>query len=80
MGLSAAQSSAFKAASGGFDPQVLNLICVGFVLAALFLWAAWALNDVWNGWANEKVRNAALGRFAVKTTILLVMSIWIFAS
>ncbi|MBE5221344.1 MULTISPECIES: TIGR03758 family integrating conjugative element protein [Pectobacterium] len=79
MSMTAAQSSAFKSASG-FDPQILNLICVGFLLAALFLWAAWALGDVWNGWANEKVRDAAMGRFAFRAAILLVISIWMFAS
>ncbi|GKV90441.1 MULTISPECIES: TIGR03758 family integrating conjugative element protein [Pectobacterium] len=79
MSMTAAQSSAFKSASG-FDPQILSLICIGFLLASLFLWAAWALNDVWNGWANEKVRDAALGRFVFRTMLLLVMSIWIFAS
>lgn len=79
MSMSAAQSSAFKAASD-LDPQLLNFVCIGFLLAALFLWAAWGLADVWNGWANENVRDAALGRFVFRTMFLLVMSIWIFAS
>ncbi|AIA69898.1 putative membrane protein [Pectobacterium atrosepticum SCRI1043] len=79
MSMTAAQSSAFKSASG-LDPQILSLICIGFLLASLFLWAAWALGDVWNGWANEKVRDAAMGRFALRTAILLVISIWMFAS
>ncbi|RLM24783.1 integrating conjugative element protein [Brenneria alni] len=77
--MSAAQSSAFKAASG-LDPQLLSFVCIGFLLAALFLWAAWALGDVWIGWANERVRDAALGRFALRTALLLVISIWMFAS
>lgn len=79
MSMSAAQSAAFKSASD-LDPQLLSFICVGFLLAILFLWAAWALNDVWNGWANEKVRDAAMGRFVFRAVILLVMSIWMFAS
>ncbi|MBJ2592294.1 DUF3262 family protein, partial [Salmonella enterica subsp. enterica serovar Hadar] len=30
--------------------------------------------------SNEKVRNAALGRFAIRAVLLLVVSIWMFAS
>ncbi|WP_319928288.1 TIGR03758 family integrating conjugative element protein [Xenorhabdus santafensis] len=51
------QRNAFEVASGHFDIHFLYLVCVGFFLATLFLWAAWAAVDVWNGWANEKVRN-----------------------
>ncbi|SQA98014.1 integrating conjugative element protein, PFL_4701 family [Cedecea neteri] len=53
---------------------------MGFLVEGLFLWAAWALTDVWNGWANEKVRHAALVRFAIRAVILIVVSIWMFAS
>ncbi|HHU1426388.1 TPA: TIGR03758 family integrating conjugative element protein, partial [Escherichia coli] len=44
------------------------------------LWAAWALLDVWAGWSNEKVRSAMLGRFFIRLALLLVLSIWMFAS
>ncbi|TYO93268.1 TIGR03758 family integrating conjugative element protein, partial [Xenorhabdus doucetiae] len=54
--MTAAQRNAFEVASGHFDIHFLYLVCVGFFLATLFLWAAWAAVDVWNGWANEKVR------------------------
>lgn len=80
MAMTAAQTAAFNAASGYLNIPLLHLACVGFLIAALFLWAAWALSDVWNGWANEKVRHAALARFAIRAVVLIVVSIWMFAS
>lgn len=56
MGMTSAQSTAFKAASGNVEVSILHLVCIGVLLAFLFLWAAWALSDVWTGWSNEKVR------------------------
>nr|HBA7838735.1 TIGR03758 family integrating conjugative element protein [Escherichia coli] len=53
---------------------------LGLLFAVMFLWAAWALLDVWAGWSNEKVRSAMLGRFFIRLTLLLVLSIWMFAS
>ena len=80
MGMTSAQLTAFKAASGNVEVSLLYLVCIGVLLAFLFLWAAWALSDVWSGWSNEKVRNAALGRFTIRAALLLVVSIWMFAS
>ncbi|APP23739.1 TIGR03758 family integrating conjugative element protein [Salmonella enterica] len=74
------QTNAFKAGSGSLDVNILHLLCIGALLAFLFLWAAWALSDVWTGWSNTKVRDAALGRFAVRTVLLLLVCIWMFAS
>ncbi|WP_064767331.1 TIGR03758 family integrating conjugative element protein, partial [Escherichia coli] len=56
------------------------LLSLGLLFAVLFLWAAWALLDVWAGWSNEKVRSAMLGRFFIRLALLLVLSIWMFAS
>ncbi|MBC8950020.1 TIGR03758 family integrating conjugative element protein [Xenorhabdus sp. TS4] len=66
-----AQRQAFEVASGHFDVTFLYLVCVGFFLATLFLWAAWA---------NEKVRNQTLSQFALRTAVLLVVAVWMFAS
>lgn len=41
MGMSAVQSSAFKAASGEMDISTLHLLSLGLLFAVLFLWAAW---------------------------------------
>ncbi len=80
MPMTSEQTNAFKAGSGSLDVNILHLLCIGSLLAFLFLWAAWALSDVWTGWSNTKVRDAALGRFAVRTVLLLLVCIWMFAS
>ena len=80
MPMTSEQTHAFKAGSGSLDVNILHLLCIGALLAFLFLWAAWALSDVWTGWSNTKVRDAALGRFAVRTVLLLLVCIWMFAS
>ena len=80
MAMTSAQEQAFKAASDGIEPYMLSVICIGVLLATLFVWAAWALVDIWQGWSNEKIRNAALTHFAVRLVILLVICTWMFAS
>lgn len=80
MAMDASQAQAFKVASGNVDPSVLSLLCLGILFAVLFIWAAWAFIDVWNGWVSGKVRPALVGRFLFKTTLLLVLSLWMFAS
>ena len=80
MSMTSEQTNAFKAGSGSLDVNILHLLCIGALLAFLFLWAAWALSDVGTGWSNTKVRDAALGRFAVRTVLLLLVCIWMFAS
>ncbi|OPV52667.1 integrating conjugative element protein, partial [Salmonella enterica subsp. enterica serovar Enteritidis] len=79
MPMTSEQTNAFKAGSGSLDVNILHLLCIGALLAFLFLWAAWALSDVWPGWSNTNVRAAALGRFAVRTVLLLLVCIWMFA-
>ncbi len=63
MGMSAVQSSAFKAASGEMDISALHLLSLGLLLPCFFSGRPRALLDVWAGWSNEKVRSAMLGRF-----------------
>lgn len=41
MGMTSAQSTAFKAASGNVEVSILHLVCIGVLLTFLFLWAAW---------------------------------------
>ncbi|WMU73308.1 TIGR03758 family integrating conjugative element protein [Enterobacter bugandensis] len=80
MAMTGAQDQAFKAASGGVEVNILSLICIGGLLAVLFVWAAWALTDIWKGWSSEKVRNAAMMQFAVRLVLLLLVVTWMFAS
>ncbi|HCJ7369227.1 TPA: TIGR03758 family integrating conjugative element protein [Enterobacter hormaechei subsp. xiangfangensis] len=80
MAMTGAQEQAFNAASGGVEINVMSLVCIGGLLAVLFVWAAWAWIDVYEGWRNEKVPTKALIRFVVKTVLLLVVVMWMFAS
>lgn len=80
MAMTDAQEQAFKAASGGVEINILSLICIGGLLAVLFVWAAWALTDIWKGWSNEKLHNAAMVQFAVRLVLLLLVVTWMFAS
>ncbi|HGC4888556.1 TPA: TIGR03758 family integrating conjugative element protein [Escherichia coli] len=79
MALTSAQITAFKVASGDVDLNVVHLTSVGMLVAVLFLWAAWGLSDVWSGWRNGDVRESAFIWFTVRTALLLVSSIWMFA-
>lgn len=79
MAMTVAQINAFKTASGNIDISILYLVSVRLLLCVLFLWAAWAVADVWHGWANTKVRDAALARFVIRSVALLIVCIWMFA-
>ncbi|EEZ9662481.1 TIGR03758 family integrating conjugative element protein [Escherichia coli] len=79
MALTSVQITAFKVASGDVDLNVVHLTSVGMLVAVLFLWAAWGLSDAWSGWRNGDVRESAFIWFTVRTALLLVSSIWMFA-
>ena len=79
MALTSAQTTAFMAESGGLAVNELHLTAVGILVAVLFLWAAWGLSDAWSGWRNGDVRESAFIWFTVRTALLLVSSIWMFA-
>ncbi|MBW6101149.1 TIGR03758 family integrating conjugative element protein [Escherichia coli] len=79
MALTSAQITAFKVASGDVDLNVVHLTSVGMLVAVLFLWAARGLSDAWSGWRNGDVRESAFIWFTVRTALLLVSSIWMFA-
>ncbi|AYJ92236.1 TIGR03758 family integrating conjugative element protein [Klebsiella pneumoniae] len=80
MAMTGAQEQAFNAASGGVEVNILSLICIGGLLATLFVWAVWAWIDVYQGWSNEKVRTKALIHFVLKTVLLLLVVTWMFVS
>ncbi|MDC9612916.1 TIGR03758 family integrating conjugative element protein [Xenorhabdus khoisanae] len=81
MAMDSIQEQAFKVASGNDIPiATLELICIGTLIAGLFLWAAWGMLDVYKGWVNEKVREAAFVQFVIRAVILILVCIWMFAS
>ncbi|RNI70422.1 TIGR03758 family integrating conjugative element protein [Escherichia coli] len=79
MAMTALQNTAFRAASGEVDLSVLHLITLGFLLAVVFLWAAWSLTDAWAGWRSSDVRDGVFGWFMFRLVLLLICSIWMFA-
>lgn len=74
MAMTAAQINTLKTAFGNINISVLYLVSVVLLLCVLFLWAAWTV-DVWHGWVNTKVRDAALARFVFRSVALLIVCI-----
>ncbi|APF15186.1 TIGR03758 family integrating conjugative element protein [Salmonella enterica subsp. enterica serovar Muenchen] len=79
MAMNSEQANAFKAGSG-IDPTVLNKFVLGFVLSVLFLWFAWSVLVVFRGWRSGKVTEQNALHFFISTAILVVFSVWMFAS
>ncbi|CAI1910533.1 integrating conjugative element protein, PFL_4701 family [Serratia entomophila] len=75
-----AQTAAFKAAAGNVEPAVLNLLFIGSLIAVLTLWAGWGLVHVYRGYAVGNIKGPALQRFVVRVVILLLVSLYLFAS
>lgn len=75
-----AQTAAFKAATGNVEPAVLNLLFIGSLIALLTLWAGWGLVHVYRGYASGNVKAQALQRFTVRVVVLLLVSMFLFAS
>lgn len=74
--MTTAQTAAFKA-TGGFAPDKLSDLVVGFVLAVLLVWGAWAVSTAYKGWTRGQVEKSALAsllaRFAMLYLLLLAL-------
>lgn len=75
-----AQTAAFKAAAGNVEPAVLNVLFIGSLIAVLTLWAGWGFVHVYRGYAAGKIDASAVQRFVVRVVILLLVSLYLFAS
>ncbi|MFQ6289551.1 TIGR03758 family integrating conjugative element protein [Yersinia enterocolitica] len=75
-----AQTAAFKAAAGNVEPTVLNLLFIGSLIAVLLLWAGWGFVHVYRGYAAGNIKGAAVQRFVVRVVILVLVSLYLFAS
>ncbi|MBC8947041.1 TIGR03758 family integrating conjugative element protein [Xenorhabdus indica] len=75
------QTQAFKAGTGGgIELASLEVLCIGLLIAVLFIWAAWGMMDVYKGWANEKVRETVLTQFCIRAVFLILVCVWMFAN
>lgn len=75
-----AQTSAFKIASGNADPALLNTLFIGTLIALLILWSGWGLVHVYRGYAAGHVKEQAMMRFVIRMVLLIVISLFLFAS
>ncbi|HHR5702552.1 TPA: TIGR03758 family integrating conjugative element protein [Klebsiella michiganensis] len=75
-----AQTNAFKAASGNADPAVLSKLFIGSLIALLILWVGWGFVHVYRGYKAGHVKEQALVRFAIRSILLIIIAIYLFAS
>lgn len=78
MAMNSEQANAFKAGAG-IDPTVLNKFVLG-LFRAFFLWFARSVLVVFRGWRAGKVTEQNALHFFISTAILVVFSVWMFAS
>ncbi|WP_409160580.1 TIGR03758 family integrating conjugative element protein [Pectobacterium sp. B2J-2] len=74
------QKAAWLAASGNTEPSVLHLLILGLLFSVLFLWATWALVMAYKGWTSRTIDAESAGTFTIRLVLLLVISIFLFAS
>ncbi|HCM1954829.1 TPA: TIGR03758 family integrating conjugative element protein [Salmonella enterica subsp. salamae serovar 9,46:z4,z24:z39:z42] len=75
-----AQTSAFKAASGNADPAQLSKVFIGVLIALLILWVGWGFLHVYRGYTAGHIKEQALVRFAIRSVLLIIIAIYLFAS
>ncbi|MDN8600302.1 TIGR03758 family integrating conjugative element protein [Citrobacter sp. S2-9] len=73
------QISAFLAGSSA-KPADVNLLFLGLLCAALFLWAAWVCMRGYKAFAAGAVSLRQLGGIAARTVLLLLVSFWLVLS
>ncbi|MCQ0763554.1 TIGR03758 family integrating conjugative element protein [Klebsiella pneumoniae] len=74
------QEQAFRASTNNADPNLLNLLFIGTLVAVLFLWAAFAFVTVYRGWESGNVSEKTVLSFVIRVVVLLVVSLFLFAS
>ena len=72
------QEQAFRASTN--NPNLLNLLFIGTLVAVLFLWAAFAFVTVYRGWEAGNVSEKTVLSFVIRVVVLLVVSLFLFAS
>ncbi|EAS1759886.1 TIGR03758 family integrating conjugative element protein [Salmonella enterica] len=70
------QLSAFQAGSSA-KPADLNLLFLGMLCAALFLWAGWVAVSAYRAFAAGKMSLTQLGGVLARTVLLLLISFWL---
>lgn len=73
------QLSAFQAGSNA-KPAEVNLLFLGLLCAALFLWAAWVCLSSFRAFAAGNLSMKQLGGIVARTVLLLLVSFWLVLS
>ncbi|HAV1239807.1 TPA: TIGR03758 family integrating conjugative element protein [Salmonella enterica] len=73
------QISAFQAGSSA-KPADVNLLFLGLLCAALFLWAAWVCLRSYKAFATGSISLRQLGGIVARTVLLLLVSFWLVLS
>ncbi|WP_241770875.1 TIGR03758 family integrating conjugative element protein [Morganella morganii] len=71
--------AAFKLAALNTEPERLSALFTGVLIAMLFLWTARGLLLVYRGYAASTVPEPVLLRFVVRSVLLLVISLFLYA-
>lgn len=67
------QLAAFEA-HGGFTPEQLSSVLLGFVFVVLLLWGVWAMRSAYCGWAEQRLSQGQfLGVIARFVALYLVL-------
>lgn len=74
-----AQLSAFKLAVLNTEPARFDALFTGVLIAMLFLWVARGLLLVYRGYAAGTVPEPVLLRLVVRSVLLLVISLFLYA-
>lgn len=72
MGMSSAQITAFKAASG-MEPTSVNTFWLSVAFTFVLLWGAWTLLSLYRGWARRSLDAQAATANAVRWLVLCMV-------
>ncbi|MGP0147990.1 TIGR03758 family integrating conjugative element protein [Pseudomonas oryzihabitans] len=75
MSMTAAQTSAFQAASG-MPPATSNLLWLSAAMAITSLWFAWLVISLYKGWANQNLKPAAAKAALIRGLFLYFILSW----
>lgn len=73
------QITAFQAGSSA-QPAEVNVMVLGLLCAALFVWAAWVLLRSWQAYSGNALTLRQFGGIAARTTLLLLVCFWLVLS
>lgn len=75
------QQTAFKAATAGLaTPELTSKLFIGLVIVVVIMWFARGLVTVYKGYASGNLDEKTLVSFVIRGIILILITIYLFAS